>query len=46
MLSLTGASTGVAVVSIVAIVLGYGVCVALWYFMVKRPSRDERDPPN
>src|SRR4051794_30029091 len=38
----TSQDTAAAVISMVAIVLGFAVCGVLWWLMVLRPSRAER----
>jgi hypothetical protein len=38
----TGNNTGIAVISLVSIVLGYVGLAALWYFVVRQKARDKR----
>jgi hypothetical protein len=34
--------TAEAIIGLIAIVLGFAVCIVLWWLMVLRPSRAER----
>jgi uncharacterized membrane-anchored protein len=38
----TGNNTGIAVISLVSIVLGYVGLAALWYFVFRQKARDKR----
>ena len=40
--SAEGNTTGIALISLAFIVVGYVLVTALWYLMVYRPSRRER----
>jgi len=40
--SASGNSTGIAVISLVSIVLGYLLLAALWYFVFRGKAREKR----
>ncbi len=40
--SASGNNTGIAVISLVSIVLGYVGLAALWYFVFRQKARDKR----